>query len=157
MHSLPQKHQTKSCNICIGPSAEPCRSCLLLCEPIWALLRWFCRSCSPNVRHPLWLLQSFLLLFYRVPEVQGDVPDDFLQFRLSLHNVCLWVYAPAPICCRRKSLIRYHFNDLHYHFFCQLCFILHLVSRIAIFCSCPFIWCRGWASSHYLELKISTY
>lgn len=49
-------------------------------NPIW----WYSRQCSPGVFHSLWLLQSSLPLFLRIPGTPEKEPDT------SLYNVCLW-------------------------------------------------------------------
>lgn len=41
--------------------------------------------------HPFRLLQSFLTLFCRVPDFWVEGPNEYLQFKFSLHNVWLWI------------------------------------------------------------------
>lgn len=49
-------------------------------------------------------LTIFHPYFHHVSWTQVEGPDGALQFRLSLHNVRLWVSAPAQICYQRKPL-----------------------------------------------------
>lgn len=65
-----------------GHGADPCRRnvcCFSLCEIKCTFLRWFRGPCSLAVLHPLWLFQSFHILFH------GSSEGRDLSFRLTLH------------------------------------------------------------------------
>lgn len=52
-----QEHQvTQLLHICRGPRSDSYRlqdCCFSLCEPLWAMLSWFCGRCSHSVPTPL--------------------------------------------------------------------------------------------------------
>ena len=71
-----------------------CACCFSLYELVCTLLNWF-----RGVFHHLWLLQSLCFLFHGIPwALRKDLIKDF-HFRLSPHNVWLWVSALVPIYC----------------------------------------------------------
>lgn len=78
-----------------GHGADPWRHCAChcsLCELMCAQFSWFSGSCSDAGLHPLWLLLSFLLLFYRVPRSprKAVISNDIFQIWFSSGQ---WLYA----------------------------------------------------------------
>ena len=70
----------------------------------------FRRPCFLGLLHPLWHLQSFHLLFHRVPSglVGGFVEDTpfrigFSKIAQFLHIVCLWVCLFVPVYNKQKE------------------------------------------------------
>jgi hypothetical protein len=69
----PTKYQANSYTIntegLVQPSIlRPFACYFSLCVLIWALLSWFSGPYSPGVPHLLWLLQTLLPVFCRVPK-----------------------------------------------------------------------------------------
>jgi hypothetical protein len=84
---LPRERQaTQPWCMCRGHKSDPCRLCdcpLSLCEPLWALLSWFCRSSSCGVLEPS-------------GSYSPSVPS-FTEFPRVPPNVWLWISASALI------------------------------------------------------------
>jgi hypothetical protein len=72
---------TKFCVLSLMHLQRTCRysfsfwaCCFSLCELIYSLFSWFRGHCFSDAFHPLWLLQSFYLLFQKIPSaLRGEI------------------------------------------------------------------------------------
>ena len=72
---------TKFCVLSLMHLQRTCRysfsfwaCCFSLCELIYSLFSWFRGHCFSDAFHPLWLLQSFYLLFHKIPcALRGEI------------------------------------------------------------------------------------
>lgn len=112
--------------MCWGPDTELGMHCgcnFSLYEPIWVLLIWLGGSCSSDFFQSLWLLLYLLPLFHpRYLKLLGEKMNGDHQYRLSSHNIWLWVSVPTSICSWRKSVWWWLNNATimsleEYHFF----------------------------------------
>lgn len=121
-HCSESHKKTKLHTITYMPSSDPHRlpECQFsLCEPIWALVSWFCEPISCGVLWPLWLLQ-FFLLFYRIPWAPP--------------NVQLWVSQQIVVCLTTMYSDSFILIDI------WVIFVLFITLFFHLFVSHPSIW-----------------